>query len=430
VNIDFSPHMSIKKNNELVPSKVEHKEFRKANEVIAPRVMRGGTLSLLGRKVFNVLLYHTQRQGMPGVDAPEGDTINSSLYWLPLSELARDAAFNSEDTQLLKETLLKLQDIKIVTDDSKGFSSDVLVASVKIIPGKRGTKTMLGWGLHPATEKILKNPDFYTRLSMYYLTSLRTTAGIALYENMKRYVTNPSMLSRRELWEWWHDVLTGLPMGNEKPEYKYFKRDVLRPAIAEVNKTDIQVELIEHKAGRKITHLQFKVTKSVQASLELPTPPIIDVKTIERIEALGIMRREAEDMFAGQEENFLKSTLALVEARMLDSKLPAIANPAAFLRTAIRGRYVDGQKRVAAKLADKSPPSLTRIKSDSVDPIVAESRTKALSEYDQQPDEMKQEILRQFLDANPAFASYSHKTPNGKLVRQALAEWLRTASAN
>jgi hypothetical protein len=43
---------------------------------------------------------------------------------------------------------------------------------------------------------------------------------------------------------------------------------------------------------------------------------------------------------------------------------------------------------------------------------------------------MKQEILRQFLDANPAFASYSHKTPNGKLVRQALAEWLRTASAN
>lgn len=207
----------------LLPA--DPKEFRKANQIIAPRVARGGTLSLLGRKVFNVLLYHTQRLGEPGIGAPAGDPVYQTLYWLPLAELSRDAAFNSEDTQLLKETLVKLQDIKITTDDdARGFSSDVLVASVKIVPGRRGTRTMVGWGLHAATEAILKNPEFYTRLSIYYLTSLRTTAGIALYENAKRYATNPSQLSRREAWEWWHDVLTGLPMGREARVQIFQKR--------------------------------------------------------------------------------------------------------------------------------------------------------------------------------------------------------------
>jgi hypothetical protein len=71
-----------------------------------------------------------QRLESPGVGSPDGDVSYKSLYWLPLTDLAKDSAFNSEDTGLLKETLLKLQDIKIITDDDKGFSSDVLVASV------------------------------------------------------------------------------------------------------------------------------------------------------------------------------------------------------------------------------------------------------------------------------------------------------------
>ena len=76
-------------------------EIRKANQVIAPRVTRGGILTLLSRKVFNVLLYHTQRQKIPGAGAPEGDDVYSSLYWLPLSELARDARYGSGDMELL-----------------------------------------------------------------------------------------------------------------------------------------------------------------------------------------------------------------------------------------------------------------------------------------------------------------------------------------
>ena len=65
-----------------------NREFRKANEIIAPRVTRGGTLSLLARKIFNVILYHTQRLGVPGANAPSDDPAYREFYWLPLGELA------------------------------------------------------------------------------------------------------------------------------------------------------------------------------------------------------------------------------------------------------------------------------------------------------------------------------------------------------
>ena len=421
MNIIGSPTMATKKTNTTVVT-ADHQEFRKANEIIAPRVARGGTLSLLGRKVFNVLLYHTQRLGVPGLGAPEGDLVYRTLYWLPLSDLAKDSAFNSEDTGLLKETLLKLQDIKIITDDSKGFSSDVLVASVKIVPGKRGQKTMLGWGLHPATEAILRSPEFYTRLSIYYLTSLRTTAGIALYENSKRYATNPSKLTRREAWEWWHDVLTGQPVGNEKPEYKYFKRDVLKPAIAEVNTTDIQVELIEHKAGRRIVELQFKVERAAQGALELPPPPIIDTQVISRITAIGVHEREAADIFASHDEVYLKATLDLVEARAVDQKLPPLGSAAAFFRTALRGRFVDGEKqRGLAILATQEKPVIS---APPIYPVLTKARKNALKTYDGLADDLRQAQLGVFLSHNPAFVVFVRKSPGSRVVREALAQWL------
>jgi hypothetical protein len=425
VKINISPIMATK-NQDTAVIPADTQEFRKANEIIAPRVARGGTLSLLGRKVFNVLLYHTQRLGVPGLGAPEGDAVYQTLYWLPLSELAKDSAFNSEDTGLLKETLLKLQDIKIITDDAKGFSSDVLVASVKIVPGKRGQKTMLGWGLHPATEAILRSPEFYTRLSIYYLTSLRTTAGIALYENCKRYATNPSKLTRREAWEWWHDVLTGQPIGSDKPEYKYFKRDVLKPAIAEVCTTDIQVEMIEHKAGRRVVELQFKVERASQGTLELPPPPVIDTQVIARITSLGIHDREAGDIFASNEEGYLRATLDLVEVRAADQKLPPLGSPAAFFRTALRSRFADGQKqRVLAKPASPEKPAIVE---PPIDPVISKARKTALKIYDASPDVERQAQLEIFLSENPAFVVFVRKSPSSRVVREALGQWLAEKS--
>lgn len=396
------------------------REFRKANEIIAPRVTRGGTLSLLARKIFNVILYHTQRLGVPGANAPSDDPAYGEFYWLPLGELARDTAFNSDDTKVLKESLLKLQDIKVVIDDAKGFASDVLIPKIRVIPDRRGKATMVGWTIDSTTEKTLLRPEFYTRLSIYYLTSLRTTAGISLYENAKRYATNPSRLTGSEKWEWWHDVLTGVPMSHEKPEYKYFKRDVLRPAIDEVNTTDIRVELIEHKTGRKITHLQFQIERAAQGVLELPPPPVIDTKTIERIQELGINPREAEDIFASHDDRLVRDTLDWVRDRMANATMPRVETPAALFRAALRGRYVESKP--PSKKALKTPSSEEVPKIAPPDP--AENR--AMAQFEALPPADRNRVLERFAVTlkGPMKKTYETHGLGSPMIRGSLAGWL------
>jgi hypothetical protein len=402
-----------------------HQEFRKANEIISPRVKRGGTLTLLSRKVLNVLLYHTQRLGQPGQDAPEGDPIYGEFFWLPLQELAADAAYNSEDAVVLREALQRLQDIKIEADDkNKGFSSDVLMPSIRIVPTRRGKPTMVGWKLDAATERILRLPEFYTRLSIYYLTSLRSTASIALYENAKRYSTNPSGLTTREPWPWWHDVLTGLPMSNEKPEYKYFKRDVLRPAIDEVNTTDITIELIEHKNGRRVEALQFRVSRTAQAGLELPLPPVINTTIVSRIADLGIGSREAEDLYATHDEGFVLRTLDWVDVRLASKELPEVESPAAMFRAALRKRFADStKKRVPLKSVSAAHP-LPQLPAIP-DPDQLAKQTDALAAFDVLSSDAQDARWNDFITANPgADKAYTGKKRVGALARKALAVWL------
>lgn len=401
------------------------REFRKANEIIAPRVTRGGTLSLLARKIFNVILYHTQRLGVPGANAPGDDPAYREFYWLPLGELARDTAFDSEDTKVLKDSMLKLQDIKVVIDDAKGFASDVLIPKIRVIPDRRGKATMVGWTIDSTTEKTLLRPEFYTRLSIYYLTSLRTTAGISLYENAKRYATNPSRVTGRETWEWWHDVLTGLPMTHEKPEYKYFKRDVLKPAIEEVNTTDIRVELIEHKTGRRITHLQFKIEHAAQGALELPPPPVIDTKTIDRIRELGINAREAEDIFASHDDRLVRETLDWVRDRMASTTMPRVESPAALFRSALRGRYAESKVKPARKAlaaAGEGVQAAIESKPDQPDPAA----NLAMAAFEELPLADQKRLLERFSETlqEPMRSSYAKKGLSSPMIRRSLSGWL------
>lgn len=402
-----------------------NREFRKANEIIAPRVTRGGTLSLLARKIFNVILYHTQRLGVPGANAPSDDPAYREFYWLPLGELARDTAFNSDDTKVLKESMLKLQDIKVVIDDAKGFASDVLIPKIRVIPDRRGKATMVGWTIDSTTEKTLLRPEFYTRLSIYYLTSLRTTAGISLYENAKRYATNPSRLTARETWEWWYDVLTGLPMAHEKPEYKYFKRDVLKPAIDEVNTTDIRVGLIEHKTGRRITHLQFQIERAAQGVLELPPPPVIDMKTIDRIREFGINAREAEDLFANHDDRLVRGTLDWVRDRMASTTMPRVESPAALFRSALRGRYADSKAksvRKALTTLGEGVPAAIASKPEQTNPATSQ----AMAKFEALPPADRARLLDRFAETlkGPLKKAYETQGLGSPMIRGSLAGWL------
>lgn len=337
------------KSTAIVPAE-RGREVRKHNTEIGYRV-QSGHLSLLSRKLINVLLYYAQR--MRGEEDAEGK------YWVEVSKIVKDAKFNSRDYELLRESLDELQSVKIIRPtENGGITSDVLIPSftldntvhgsneaLPIGQKRRGGKLIVGFSLPMGVKELLLNPrSNYTVLPIVYVASLRTIGGLVLYEITKRYSTNPSGVTNREAWQWWWKILTGAAEGAAPPEYKYFKRDVIKKAIDEINSvTDLRIELIEFKEGRWVKELQFTVELSKQSSFDLDPPPI-DNALLSRITALGVSTVEAEKLIQKHGEEDLRNNLEVVEERIAKPNLPELESPAAYLKTALKNQYGTGRK--------------------------------------------------------------------------------------
>lgn len=409
---------------------VNSREFRKANSAVGVRVRSGPTLTMMGRRIFNVLLYHAQHQGGPGANAPkpwDACPNPEDYYWIPSAELAHDSSWGSKDHKMLIQGLQQLQTTLVESDDPTGrFTSVQLLGTVHVLRGSGRRPTMVGWEFPRSTRDILSNPDFYTKLSIYHLTSLKTVAGTALYEMAKRYLTNIGGRTARQHWHWWHDTLTGKPVGSVKyPEFRYFKRDTLTPAITEVNRTDIRVELLETRKGRSVTDLQFLVSYAPQATLELSPEPVVDTELSERVKALGFTERQTTELLTHYEAQFVRETLELVQARMADTSKPALEAPAAFMRMALKDNYVAAQPRnqssPATPKANKSPVKAVSSESDVTDRERIDKMDAALAAFEGMTETEQNELLAGFYAELPIAKRYRR---DGKPFRKTFAVWL------
>ena len=411
------------------------REVRKHNTEIGYRV-QSGHLSLLSRKLINVLLYYAQR--MRGTEDAEGK------YWVEVAKIVKDAKFNSRDYELLRESLDELQSVKIIRPtENGGITSDVLIPSFtldNVIHGsnealpagqkKRGGKLVVGFSLPMGVKELLLNPrSNYTVLPIVYVASLRTIGGLVLYEITKRYSTNPSGVTNRETWQWWWKILTGAPEGAAPPEYKYFKRDVVKKAVDEINAvTDLRVELLEFKEGRWVKELQFAVEVSKQGSFDLDPPPI-DNALLSRITALGVSTAEAEKLIQRHSEDDLKNNLDLVEARLANKALPELGSSAAYLKTALKNQFGAGKKAQLDAAKQKAKAAHKAQVSEEKD-AEAEARAQQYHErqeaFDALPLEQRENLLKAFrgtLTGMPA-TSFDKSGLRTKIVQGAFRNWL------
>lgn len=405
------------------------REFRKANSAVGVRVKSGPTLTMMGRRIFNVLLYHAQKQGGPGSLAPapwDACPNPEDYFWIPSGELAHDSSWGSKDHKMLIAGLQQLQTTLVESDDPTGrFTSVQLIGTVHVLKGSGRRPTMVGWEFPRSTRDILSNPDFYTKLSIYHLTSLKTVAGTALYEIAKRYLTNVGGKTARQHWHWWHDTLTGKPIGSVKfPEFRYFKRDTLNPAIEEVNRTDIRVDLVETKKGRSVTDLQFLVSFAPQATLELPPAPVVDSELLDRVKALGFTERQSIDLLSQYEDAYLRSTLELVEARMADLSKPALDAPAAFMRTALKDNYLAAKSRAKTETPVAKPRKTTSRSKTPTETVEDQERgarlDAAMASFIAMTAEAQGALLAQFYAAFPMAKRYRR---DGRPFRSTFGEW-------
>jgi hypothetical protein len=289
-------------------------------------VPKSARITTLGRKSYNVLLFEAQEQGL-----------DKDVFRAPLERIIKGVDFDSNDHALVKKHLRAMVSTTVewqspTTGEGSSWNVSGLLAHARL--SKERGQVWVEWSYAVNLKQELLQPTVFARLRLEVISQLRSHAGVALYEICTRY--KDIGRTSRQAWRWWQPVLSGNPPSErtERQEYRIFKRDTLKPAVAEVNAiTDIEVELVEHKQGRFIDEIQFRIQPKKQASLVLgQAPKPVEMGLIERARRLGITDDVAEALCQEHGDEAFSAALDALDRRIASNFPEPLREPARYLR--------------------------------------------------------------------------------------------------
>lgn len=315
--------------------------LKKANESIV-MVPVNGDFIFLGRKAWNVLLYHAQQQGLA----------SNARFGIPVSLLASDAGFNSKNIEFLKKRLRSLVTTSIewgwIADSLEGapkslWSVTTLMADAEFEINPQTRELWLYWSYSSVLKQQLLNSNAYTKLSIAMMARLRTLPALSIYELAARYLTSPGRTSKKAKWEEWVVILRGKKF-EEYPtlDYRRFKKETLNLATAQVNaeQDEFEVKFEEFKTGKKVTHIRLVVTPlkklGVQDEPDAEVRGRMDMSLFNAMLEMGIHQYAADSIYAMANETVLREALDQLRARLANHRLPAVNSPEAYLRERVR----------------------------------------------------------------------------------------------
>jgi hypothetical protein len=359
----------------------------------------GGKITAFSRTLYNVLLYRAQKVG------------NREEYSARMHEIAKEADFDSNNTEHIKKTLRGL--IKTIVEWQSPSSGETeewdacgMLSGVSIKKDRRTKAVDVYWRYDSKIREQLLNPDRYARFVFQSSLQLRSHQAKALYEICARYVDNPAHKTARQHWRWWRPVLCGQAYDDEKGEYRYFKRDILQPAIAEINQnTELEIKLLpefRERDNRTVSDLQFEVRFKNSSSLPVATPkPLknleqVDLKLIGQAVALGIKQSDAEKLMAKHGSESLGAGLQDLEQRMALPKeqFPPVEKPVGYLRTILKPKVAKTNSATSTR-----PPStfdFERNKAALMEEWLRAKRDEMRSLFTELPEVEQKETLAMF----------------------------------
>ena len=239
----------------------------KITEVVkaSPAIQVQSKMTLLQRRAWNVLLANAYNQ-LP----------NTDIYSVSVAELARKLGYASNDSEHLKETLEALVDCTVEwnilgKDNKQEWGVASLLASAKMKDG------ICTYGFAPHLRLQLYNPRIYTRLNLRLQNRFSSRYALILWEVCFDYFDTERDKGQTPFipLETFREL-----MGLEKGEYPVFKvlnRDVIKPAVKEINAlTNYHVEMAPKRMGRKVAELKFRITRVKQLPLGESVYPDIE----------------------------------------------------------------------------------------------------------------------------------------------------------
>ena len=320
---------------------LERDEFIKAS----PAIQIQGNLTHLQRRAWNVLLANAYDE-LP----------NKEIHRVSVVELTEKLGFNSRDYDHLKRTLESLVEYivewNILGKDKKqtwGVAS--LLASAEIENG------ICTYSFAPHLRYKLYNPRIYTKLNLRLQNRFTSRYALILWELCFDYFDTARDQGETPFipLEKFRELM-GME-SDEYPAFKEFNRNVIKPAIKEINElTNFFVEIEQKRESRKIAFLKFRISKLKQLTTAEPTEESLypDVEELPAIALAlvqaGVARQEALKI-ANQEwdaveaevvmENYRDFAEYVNEKIALAQQATHVKNIGGFIVQAIRDNYQD-----------------------------------------------------------------------------------------
>lgn len=388
----------------------------KVNEVIkaSPAIQIQSRISLLQRRAWNVLLANAYN------DLPDKD-----IHSVSIVELAAKLGFGDGNREYLKEVLKSIVDCKVewnVLDKDKeeewGVAS--LLAEVRIRDG-------ICFYQFPHTLRLkLHNPRVYAKLNLRLQNRFKSRYALVLWEVCFDYFDTDRDQGETPFIPL--EVFKGL-MGLEKDEYPVFKelnRNVIKPAVKEINDlTDFHVEVEQKRIGRPVAELKFRITKVKQIPLQESVFPDIENLPPVAVELVqAAVDRKMAQQIADAEWDFVNpqklsppGTYAdflgyIAEKIEMSLSAVGVKNRAGYIIEAIRENYQDPEiqkqrEARAGKVREKELEDLTaefKIKRDNILRRVVHTQPELV---EQAAEKITSYIIRErLLEHDTAMAAY------------------------
>lgn len=284
-----------------------------------------GKLTLLQRKLSNVLLLNAY------------DTLtNQTKHEIDARTLCLMIGYNSNDMESLKQSLRGLAETLAEWDmlDEKGqqeWGVSSLLSYAKLKGG------ICEYAYSPALAEKLHDPKVFALINLNIQRRFTSGHALALYENCYRFIRTGST-------GWWQLDLFRRLMGVDGSVYyesfKQLNAKVIKPAVAEVNKTsNILVTPETRKKGRAVTEIRFRIKENPQLA-------ILDIDDGEgvrhgpvysRLREAGVSDRLARQWLATHGEDQVAAKLDYVDKR------DGVRSKVGYLTAALDGGYGAGE---------------------------------------------------------------------------------------
>jgi hypothetical protein len=383
-------------------------------------------ITVTARKIYNIMLLHAQKQGPL-----------QERYHARLSDITTGIDFNSNNTELVKQYFRQMATTGVewqspTTGEGTRWSISALIAHADLI--QRGNEIILEWSYAANIKDELLDPQRFAKMSLEVQSHLNTMPSLALYEICCRYADNPGGLTARHPWAWWRPVLTGSPesAAGAYLEYKIFNRDVLKKAIKKVNAvSDLDIELIEHKSGRAVRELQFKVARKSSAAHQ-PTENImpVDLHSIGLAIKAGISQQRAEKLLQSHGAEALQEAIRIMQERQSKQGLNAVRSPDKYVTTILQSGQIAaaaaGDKVVARPFDSKAE----RMK--LIERFMSIKRAELYAMFNEMPASDQQQWTTRFaaeaLPSNDAIRrAFERNGVTSQIVRSAFLRFLGNA---